>query len=437
MRTNNALVNQLMHNIAWTHRGNMLSTGTDCPQRDERLGWAADFFEFSQTASFGREMAPFMMKWLQDMRDEQLPDGRYPDWAPDSNPAQDDRFGAPGWGDGAALMPWVVYRFYGDTRALERALDSVIKWHNYCKSQSPGFIWSQGRHMDYGEWLNGDTQILDGYPRGVSEMPKEQFATAFMAYTAKIAAQMARVVGREDDAAALQADYEATRAAYRARYLKDGALTKETQAGYALTLNFGLADESERAFMTSRLLALIEQYSAHISTGIHATHRMMLELTKGGQHAEANRLLNLRTVPSWGYMIDQGATTIWERWDGYVAGRGFQNPSMNSFNHWAIGSVGEWIWRTIVGINPDDAAPGFKHVIIRPLPDPATSLVSATYDSIRGPITIKYDWDTETGAFDMTLTLPPGVTATVDVPGGAQGLTCGVGTHTFNTVYKQ
>ena len=427
--SSNPLLNQLMQNIDWTQCGNMHSIGTDCPQRDERLGWAADLQIFSHTAIFNRDMAAFYTKFVQDMMDDQRADGAYPEFSPASR----DFYCSPGWADAGVIMPWVVYTRYGDTRVLARAYPAAKRWLDYIQAHATGFIWTSGRGHDFGEWLNGDTQQLEGYPRGVSEMPKEQFATIYFARSADLVARSARVLGFTDDAETYERLFADICAAYRAKYLNpDGTYQHETQAGYALALAFGIATEAQRPKMVERLRACIAAYDDHLSTGIHASHRAMLALSEAGYHDEANRLLNLRTVPSWGYMIDQGATTIWERWDGYVKGRGFQNPGMNSFNHWAIGAVGEWVWRTLVGINPDDAAPGCRHVVIRPLPDRRTPQVDATYDSVRGRIRVKGELNTATGDYALDVELPPGVTATVVLPTeGGGSVEVGPGRHHF------
>ena len=241
------------------------------------------------------------------------------------------------------------------------------------------------------------------------------------------------MLGFTDDAETYERLFADICAAFRAKYLNaDGTFKHETQASYALALAFGIATEEMRPKMVERLRACIAAYGDHLSTGIHASHRALLALSEAGYHDEANRLLNLRTVPSWGYMIDQGATTIWERWDGYVQGRGFQSPGMNSFNHWAIGAVGEWVWRTLVGINPDESAPGFRHVTIRPMPDPRTAHVDGTYESVRGRIRVRSDLDVKTGLYALDVKLPPGMTATVVLPTvGGKTLTVGSGVHHF------
>ena len=409
------LLNAIMRNVEWTQRANMMSAPTDCPQRDERLGWMGDILSFSQTAIFNRDMAAFLTKWVPDIRDSQADDGRYPDVAPHVSDPNATLSGVPGWGDAGTVVPWRMYQNYGDTRILEQHFESAKRWVEFIKGANPNLLWRNSRGNDYNDWLNGDTLILSGYPLGTNEVPKEVFATAFFAHSTEIVAKMAAVLGRSEDAARYAALFESIKAAFNQAYVSaDGSVTGHTQAGYALALNFNLLDANLRPKATAQLMDAIARYNGHLSTGIHATHRMMIELSDNGQHNEACRLINLRTVPSWGYMVDMGATTIWERWDGYVAGRGFQNPSMNSFNHWAFGSVGEWVWRTQVGINPDDAHPGFKHVVIHPRPGGGLTWAKGRYDSIRGPFIS--EWALSGNTFSLHVAVPPNATATVYVP---------------------
>ena len=265
------------------------------------------------------------------------------------------------------------------------------------------------------DWLNGDTLVLQGYPRGQSEVPKEVLATAFFAHSAELVAKMAKVLDQAEPAAKYTQLHEEIRSAFNRAYVSpDGKIKGDTQAGYAVALAFNLLDEPLRPKAVEHLLAAIARYRGHLSTGIQTTHRAMLELSRNGQHEEACRLVCLRSVPSWGYMIDQGATTIWERWDGYVRGRGFQNPGMNSFNHWAFGAVGEWLWRELAGIQPDEQAPGFKHFTIRPRPGAGVTWLNSRYDSIRG--TIESRWKCDGDRFALDVTVPPGTTATIYVP---------------------
>ncbi len=365
----NELANRIMRCVEWSQRGNMMSVPTDCPQRTEREGWMGDIQAFAQTAIFDRDMAAFFTKWIADVRDSQADDGRYPDMAPHLADPNKIMSGVPAWGDAGIVVPWRMYQNYADARLLEQHFDSARRWIEFIHRNNPDLLWRKNRGNDYGDWLNGDELAVKGYPRGISGVPHEVLATAFFAHSAGIVAKMADVLGRKDDAATYRNLAAGIRAAFNRAYVApDGRIQGDTQAGYALALHFNLLDEPLRPRAVQRLLEAIKRFNNHPSTGMQATHRMLLELTRAGHHDEAWRLVHLRTVPSWGYMVEMGATTMWERWDGYVQGRGFQDPGMNSFNHWAFGSVGEWVWRELAGINPDDEQPGYKHFVIRPRP---------------------------------------------------------------------
>jgi len=416
----NPVLNRLMAAIQWTQRGNMLGIPTDCPQRDERLGWAGDITAFGQTAIFNRDMAAFLARWLRDLRDAQTADGRVPDFAP--HPYDSDmRFsGNPGWADAAVLVPWRLYQAYGDTRVLEEAFDSARRWVEFSLRQNPDLIWRDHgtcTPLYYGDWLNADTFVdIPGLPRKGGEVPKEIYATAFFALSTQTLARMAGVLGRTQDEATYGALARRIRAAFmRAFVTKDGRIKGDTQAGYALALNFDLLPVGLRRKAAARMVAALKPYKGAPSTGIVSTVPLMKELVRWGYVEEAYRLLNRREMPSWIYMLEHGGTTMWERWDGWVEGRGFQNPRMNSFNHYAIGSVGEWMWRVIGGINPDDAAPGAESFIIAPRPGDALSWAKATHRTMHGPLSV--EWRLEDGSFALRITIPPNTSATVIIPG--------------------
>ena len=409
------MLTQLMRNIVWTQRANLMSTPTDCPQRDERLGWMGDIQIFSQTACFNMDMAAFFTKWLRDVRDEQAADGRFPDFAPHPfGPAE--RFSAaPVWADAGVIIPWRMYQNYADMRLLGEHFDAARRWVEFVRRENPGLIWRKGRANDYNDWLNGDTIVVENWPRKGGEVPKEVFATAFFAHSAELVARMAEVLGRKDDAARYAGLAGDIKAAFNREFVKpDGRITGDTQAGYALALNFDLLPDALRGAAVAHVLEGIEKYGNHLSTGIQSTQRLMMELTRAGRSDVAWRLVNTRTMPSWGYSIDQGATTVWERWDGYVGGRGFQDPGMNSLNHWAIGAVGEWMYRALLGINSDDAQPGYKHFVVRPRPGGGVTWAKGEYDSIRGRIAVA--WKTDAGALALDVTVPPNTSAAVYVP---------------------
>jgi alpha-L-rhamnosidase len=426
----NELLNKIMHCVQWVQRGNMMSVPTDCPQRAERLGWMGDVQAFSQTAIFQRDMAAFFTKWMVDICDSQADDGRLPDVAPYIAGPNAASLGTPAWADAGVIIPWRMYQNYADARMLEERFESARRWIEFVRVNNPNCLWQKERGNDYGDWNNGSWLTGDApfdkvvtqpdLPRGVSDVPREIFATAFYAHSAEILAKMAKALKRNDDAARYSGLFQNIKAAFNRAYVSpDGRIRGDTQAGYALALHFSLIEESLRPKAAEHMVAAIRKFNNHLSTGIQCSHRMMLALTQNGRHDEAWRLINLRTVPSWGYMVEKGATTIWERWDAYLRGQ-LRNPSdpspwaEGSYNHCAYGSVGEWVWRELAGINPDDEQPGYKHFVIRPRPCPGLSWVKAEYDSIRGKIVS--DWEMRERRFTLRVAVPVGSTATVCVP---------------------
>lgn len=410
-----ASLNQLWRNILWTQRGNMLSIPTDCPQRDERLGWMGDIQIFVGTGIFNMDMAAFFTKWMRDVRDAQAEDGRFADFSP--HPFGKDKIftGVPGWGDAGIVVPWRVWQNYGDSRMLAESLESGKRWVEFIRSNNPDLLWKNKRGNDYGDWLNSDTLIYEGFPNKGGQVPKEIFATMMFAYATDLVSRMAKVLGKDDEAKKHRRLFEDIKAAFNKAYVaEDGRIQGDTQAGYALALHFDLLPEELRPPAVKYMLQGIDRYKGHMSTGFHSTYRMMLELTASGHNDVAYKLINNHTFPSWGYSIENGATTIWERWDGYVKGRGFQNKGMNSFNHYAIGAVGEWMYRVILGINNDDAHPAYEHFVIRPYPGGGLKWARGSYDSIRGKI--ESSWSVAGGKLRLDVRIPANTTATVYVP---------------------
>jgi len=409
-------LNRLMENIRWTMRGNLMSSPNDCPQRDERFGWMGDIQAFAQTGIFTMDMAAFFTKFLQDTRDDQADDGRFPDYAPHPGNVNESYSGVPAWGDAGVIVPWRVYQNYADIRLLAKQFSAARRWVDYVHRNNPNLIWANGRNNDYNDWLNGNWIKSDCWPKDGGEVPKEVFATAFFANSARIVGKMAEIVGRSEEADYYNKLADRIKDVFNKEFVSpDGRIKGNTQGGYALALNFNLLPEKLRQEANQYLVENINnRYNGHLSTGIQTTHRAMLELTRNGNNKLAWKLLTDHTFPSWLYMIDNGATTIWERWDGYVKESGYQDPGMNSFNHWALGSIGEWMWRNIIGLNPDDSQPGWKHFIIAPRPGGGICWASGEYHSIRGRIASS--WIIKHGKFYLDVTVPPNTTATIRIP---------------------
>jgi alpha-L-rhamnosidase len=407
------MLNRLWQNILWTQRGNLVGVPTDCPQRDERCGWMGDILAFAPTACFNMDMAAFFTKWVPDTRDAQATDGRFADFSPQPYDANVRFSGVPAWGDAGVVVPWVAYQTYGDKRILAEQFDACVRWIEYIKSKNPDLLWKNSRGNDYGDWLNADTLKLAGWPTKGAEVPKDVFATMFFFRSTQIVSEMGRALGMFNEQKKYHQLSEAIRDAFVRAYVSpDGRVEGDTQAGYALALHFGLIPEALRGSATERMVERFKPYDGQISTGFHSTLPLMAELSARGHNDDAYRLLLNRRMPSWGYEVDHGATTVWERWDGWVEGRGFQDPGMNSLAHYAIGAVGEWMYSTMLGIRA--GSPGFASVVIEPHPGPGVSWAKGTYRSIRGPI--ECGWEQREGEFRLRFSIPPNVTARVVLP---------------------
>jgi alpha-L-rhamnosidase len=409
------LVDKLVRNIEWGQRGNFVSVPTDCPQRDERLGWMGDAQIFARTACHNMDVAAFFTKWMRDVVDAQNEEGGFPDTAP--RVPGNKSTGAPGWGDAGVIVPWVMYECYEDRRLLEQTFPAMVRWVELIRRQNPDGLWRQGRNADFGEWLSID-----------ADTDKEALATAFYAYSAQLAGKVARTIGKTAEASAYEALFRTIKAAFQGAYVKpDGRVKSDTQAIYAVALRFGLLDEPVRRRVGERLVADIEARGWHLSTGFLGVGHLLPALTDVGRVDVAYRLLNQDTFPSWGYSIKHGATTIWERWDGWTADKGFQNPGMNSFNHYSFGSVGEWLYGTVAGIQP--ATPGYKVIRFRPRPGGGLTHVDATLATVHGRI--ESHWRIDAGRFRLRVRVPANTTATVELPGDARPFPVGPGVHEF------
>lgn len=402
-------VNQLYSNIVWGQRGNFLSVPTDCPQRDERLGWMGDAQVFVRTATCNRDVAAFFTKWMRDVEDAQSEAGAFSDIAPRIAGVTE---GVPAWADAGVIVPWTMYTVYGDRRLLETHYEAMTKWIDFLTSNNPDGLWVNARGNDYGDWLSVE-----------ADTDKDVLATAYFAYDTHLMAQIAAALGKDGDAERFASLFERIKAAFNAAYVApDGVIRGDTQTAYVLALHFGLLPEAKRPEALRRLVADIEAKGNHLSTGFVGVGYLCPALTDAGRADIAYRLLLQDTFPSWLYSVRQGATTIWERWDGWTHEKGFQTPNMNSFNHYSLGSVGEWLMRSVAGIDTDGA--GFGSLLMRPRLAARLPSVTAHYDSIRGRV--GSTWEVKDGQFRWTVTVPPNVTATVFVP-CAEGATVSEG----------
>jgi alpha-L-rhamnosidase len=415
LETSNAMVNQLVSNILWGQRGNFLDVPTDCPQRDERLGWMGDAQIFVPTATFNMDAAPFFTKWMKDVADAQTPDGAFPDVAPKVKHLAK---GAPAWADAGVIVPWTIYRRYGDVRHVERNFDNARRWIDYLSTANPTHLWLEKRHMDFGDWLSIE-----------ADTPKDLLASAFFAHSTHLVSRMAGVLGRADDEVTYGSLFGLIRDAFNDAFVDgDGGLKDGTQTAYALALQFGLLPDEKRAAAARRLVDDIARHDGHLTTGFVGIAHLLPALTATGHLDVAYQLLLNDTFPSWGFTIKHGATTMWERWDGWTPERGFQTTDMNSFNHYAFGSVGEWLYRTVAGIDVDFSVDASHPVRIAPRPGGGLARVAGRYRSVLGPVACS--WAVEAGRISITAEVPA-VGATIDLPDASAPFRVGAGQHQF------
>lgn len=394
-------INQLQSNIVWGLRGNTVTIPTDCPQRDERMGWTADTQVFVPTAAFNVAVGPFLTKWMRDVRDAQRDDGAHSDVAPVMKGLS---YGTPVWGDAGTIVPWAVYLYTGDTRILEENIGSMQRWVDWCEAHSTDHIRDKDRGNDYGDWLSIG-----------ADTPKDLIGTAYFARSAWIVSASCKALGRPSEAARYADLFERVRAAFCSRFVRaDGMIEGDTQTCYLLALRFGLLPEGLRDEAARRLLADLQSHGWRLSTGFVGVSHLLPVLDDIGRADAAYQLLQQDQFPSWLFSVRHGATTIWERWDGWTPQKGMNDPGMNSFNHFALGSCGEWLFAGVAGIRPDPASPGFSHFEVRPRVIGPLTHASASYRSPHG--LIESAWRVEGGVLTLRVTVPANTTAQVTLP---------------------
>jgi alpha-L-rhamnosidase len=392
-------INQLQSNIQWGQRGNYISIPTDCPQRDERLGWMGDAEVFVRTAAYNADVAAFFTKWLVDVDDSQSQAGAFNNVSP--NPSR-DQGGVPAWGDAGVICPWTIYQMYGDMRILERHLPAMIKWVDYLHAHSDALIRDKDRGEDFGDWLsiNADT-------------PKDLIGTAFFAYSTHLVANSCRALGHDAEADKYDQLFADIKTVFNKRYVAaDGRIQGDTQCAYAMALKFELLPESLRPKAAEYLAADIQAKGGHLSTGFVGVSYLLPVLTQNGKADTAYGLLQQDTFPSWLFSVKHGATTIWERWDGWTPEKGFQDPGMNSFNHYSLGSCGEYLFGYIGGIRP--SSPGFKTILIDPVIRDGLTWAKTSFDSIHGEISTA--WKVKGKRLTLEVVVPANTTAMVCIP---------------------
>jgi alpha-L-rhamnosidase len=401
LSTSSELVNRMWSIGLWGQRGNFVSIPTDCPQRDERLGWMGDAGVFWRTGSYNFDIAAFSQKFIQDIVDAQTSKGAFTNISPNTMPGDyDAEVGAPGWGDAGVIVPWTTWMQYGDKTVIEKNWDAMQRWMEFIQSRNPNFIRKNGLGPNYADWLAPD-QNTDN----------ELLATAYWALISNMMSEMAHAIGKEADAKRYNEVVQQIRSSFQKAYIKDdGTVGTGTQTSYVVALYTKLAPESLESRLVDKLVKDIESRQWHLSTGFLGTPFLLFTLADHGRSDVAYRLLLNETYPSWGYMLSKGATTWWERWNGDTG-----DPSMNSYNHYAFGSVVAWVYRYAAGIDTTPNAPGFKEIIVHPHLDPQMPSARAEYDSVYGKIISEWK-GIPAGPFSLQVSIPANTSAKVFLP---------------------
>ena len=439
LTTGNELVNQLISNTLWGQRSNYLSIPTDCPQRDERLGWTADTQVFTETGSFFANTDRFFHKWMRDMRDSQGEAGGFPGVAPTAQYGNETM--RLGWADAGIIVPWTVWKQFGDTGIIDENWEAMNRFLNHIaetKYNHEALVAENGNYQ-WADWLSYEPLEscsgrfnLDPATRKVSTQYWNYLGASYWAIDAAMMRDMAAATGR--DAAPYAAMAEEAKAFLKKEFLRpDGSfrlpILNEMQTPALFALKNGLVEGPAWEAMTARLRQNFADHDGCLQTGFLGTSILMQTLTENGMADVAWDLLFQRKNPSWLYSVDNGATTIWERWNSYMLEKGMGPNGMNSFNHYAYGCVCQWLWETAAGICADPAEPGFRHILLRPVPDKRLGSLHAEYASAAG--LIKSDWKYDGDRWTWTFTVPEGATATVTLPGESESKDYAAGTYTI------
>ena len=411
LTTASDLVNRMWQIGLWGQRGNFVSIPTDCPQRDERLGWMGDAGVFWRTGTYNFDVAAFSQKFIQDIVDAQTSQGAFTNVSPNTLPFgggetagtdawNEGMVGAPGWGDAGVIVPWTTWLQYGDKSVIEKNWDAMQRWMEFIQSRNPDYIRKNGVGPNFADWLAPDPNTN-----------KDLLATSYWALIANMMSQMAHAVGNEADAKKYEDLVQNIRSAFQKTYIQsDGTVGTGTQTSYVVALYTKMAPENLEPVLVQKLVQDIEAHNWHLSTGFLGTPFLLFTLADHGRSDVAYRLLLNETYPSWGYMLSKGATTWWERWNGDTG-----DPAMNSYNHYAFGSVIAWVYRYAAGIDTTTNAPGFKEIVVHPHLDASMPAARAEYDSVYGKIVS--DWKgTASGPFSLSVTIPANTSATVVLP---------------------
>jgi len=399
LTTSSELVNHMWSIGLWGQRGNFLSIPTDCPQRDERLGWMGDAGVFWRTGTYNYDIAAFSKKFMNDVVDAQTPAGAFTNVSPDVLSGEGS-IGAPGWGDAGVIVPYTTWLQYRDQQTIKQHWAAMEHWMAFIQDANPNFLREKGVGPNFADWLAPDEHT-----------DKTLLATAYWSLIANMMSEMAHAIGKEDDARRYADLVGSIRSAFQKAYIKEsGEVGTGTQTSYVVALYTKMAPEILEPRLVDNLVKDIEARNWHLSTGFLGTPFLLFTLSNHGRTDVAYRLLLNETYPSWGYMLSKGATTWWERWNGDTG-----DPAMNSYNHYAFGSVVAWVYRNVAGIDTTVASPGFHEIVIHPRIDARLNQARGEYDSIYGKIVT--DWTgTPTGPFTLKVTIPANTTAKVYLP---------------------
>jgi alpha-L-rhamnosidase len=403
--TSSDLVNRMWSIGIWGQRGNFLSVPTDCPQRDERLGWMGDAGVFWRTGSFNFDIGAFTHKFMNDVVDGQTTEGAFTNVSPDVlRPFGSE--GAPGWGDAGVIVPWTTWMQYGDKSIIEEHWPAMVRWLDFIAKANPDYLRKKGVGPNFADWLAPDEHTN-----------KDLLATAYWALIADMMSQMAHAIGKESEAKQYAQVVDNIRQAYQKAYIKEnGEVEGATQTSYVVTLYTKMAPPALESAMVNSLVKDIEARNGHLSTGFLGTPFLLFTLANHGRADVAYRLLLNDTYPSWGYMLSKGATTWWERWNGDTG-----DPAMNSYNHYAFGSVVAWVYRSVAGIDTTPSAPGYREIVIRPRLDSRVTKARGEYESVYGKIVSDWQNGDGSGPFSLEVTIPANTTAKILLPLAGKG----------------
>jgi len=412
LTTSHPLINRIAQNAWWSQVGNFLAVPTDCPQRDERLGWSADTQIFAPTALLSADVDAFLRRWVLELNAAQQPDGCVPDVAPVPPSSRNFDTGAPGWGDAAVLVPWSIYTASGDITFLRQQLPHMRAWVDYVRSANDGGLWTSRLGNNYGDWLSVD-----------ADTPRRVVAAAYQIRSVDTLVRALRHAGRAGEADDYEQYARHLRELFERELVDDeGRVLGDTQTGYCFALAWDLVHERRRPALAAHLARDVSSRGARLTTGFLGVALLCPTLARIGRGDLAVDLLLQEEYPSWGYSIRHGATTTWERWDGWTERTGFQTETMNSFNHYSFGSIVQWLYEGLAGITQNQDSVGYRSITISPLLDPRVEQLRAVVHSPRGEISVA--WDLVEGWLEAVV--PPTVEATIDLAGEVARLRPGV-----------